>query len=68
MKKLSLLFSVLIPLLAIILIILTVYLASSVFSGDDLYNLAISLLVILISGTGVFAVFMFTGLFGKNKD
>lgn len=68
MKKISTLFSVLIPLLAVMLIILTVYLVAPDFSRADLYNLAMSLLVILISGVSIFAVLKYSKPYKNNKE
>lgn len=55
-KKLSVFLSVLIPLIAVVGIAITVYVFYPSFSRTDIYNLAISLLVILISGVAVFSV------------
>ena len=46
----------LIPLIAVVGIAVTVYTVYPSFSRTDLYNLAISLLVILISGVAVISV------------
>lgn len=55
-KKLTAFLSVVIPLLAVLGIAITVYAVYPSFSRTDLYNLAISLLVILISGAAVISV------------
>ena len=54
-KRIAALLSVVIPLIAVIVIAVTVYAVYPSLSRTDLYNLAISLLVILISGVAVFS-------------
>lgn len=62
-KKIIAFLSVAIPLLAVVGIAVTVYAVYPSLSRTELYNLAISLLVILISGVAVISVLTL-----KKKD